>query len=77
MRFEDVYGKIGRGYIHVHHLVPPSAIGKRYRLNPKRDLRPVYANCHAMIHRRDPPYTIDKLKDIFKQGNPQAAINGN
>lgn len=69
MRFEDVYGKIGRGYIHVHHLVPPSAIGKRYRLNPKRDLRPVCANCHAMIDRRDPPYTIDELKHFYKQHN--------
>lgn len=77
MSFEDVYGKIGHGYIHVHHLVPPSAIGKRYYLNPKRDLRPVCANCHAMIHRRDPPYTIDQLKDIYKQRNPQTAVNGN
>ncbi|GIX01938.1 MAG: hypothetical protein KatS3mg112_0875 [Thermogutta sp.] len=69
MSFEEVYGDIGRDYIHVHHLVPPSAIGKRYRLDPKEHLRPVCANCHAMIHRRDPPYTIDELKEIYKQHN--------
>lgn len=77
MRFEEVYGDIGRDYIHVHYVVLPSAIGKRYRLNSKRDLRPVCANCHAMIHRRDLHYTIDELKDIYKQHNPQAAVNGN
>lgn len=69
MSFEEVYGDIGREYIHVHHLVPPSAIGKPCRLDPKEHLRPVCANCHAMIHRRDPPYTIDELKHIYKQHN--------
>ena len=30
--------------IQVHHLVPLSAIGKKYRVDPIRDLRPVCPN---------------------------------
>jgi len=34
----------------VHHLVPISKIGKKYRVDPIKDLRPVCPNCHAVIH---------------------------
>jgi 5-methylcytosine-specific restriction protein A len=51
--FEKQYGEIGRGYIHVHHLVPLASIGKTYRIDPIADLRPVCPNCHAMLHRGD------------------------
>jgi 5-methylcytosine-specific restriction protein A len=51
--FEKRYGEIGRGYIHVHHLVPLASIGKMYRIDPIADLRPVCPNCHAMLHRGD------------------------
>lgn len=64
--FEKVYGVIGEGYIHVHHLKPLSEIGKGYELDPIKDLRPVCANCHAMIHRKKPAYTIDELKSIIR-----------
>jgi len=64
--FEKVYGEIGLGFIHVHHLTPLSLLNAKYELNPVEDLRPVCPNCHAMIHRRKPPYTIDEIKDILK-----------
>lgn len=69
--FKDAFGEIGNGFIHVHHLVPISSIKKEYQLDAIRDLRPVCPNCHAMIHKRVPPYTISELKDILKktQGN--------
>jgi hypothetical protein len=38
--------------IHVHHLRPQSSIGKRYRVNPIADLRPVCPNCHMVLHLR-------------------------
>ncbi|MBC1235718.1 DUF3427 domain-containing protein [Nostoc sp. 2RC] len=63
--FERVYGVIGEGYIHVHHLKPLSEIGKEYELDPIKDLRPVCPNCHAMLHRKKPAYTIDELKSII------------
>jgi hypothetical protein len=49
--FEDTYGEIGKGYIHVHHVIPLSEIAKEYKIDPIRDLRPVCPNCHAMLHK--------------------------
>ena len=66
MNFEEVYGPIGRGYIHVHHKIPLSSIGKEYELDPIKDLVPVCPNCHAMLHRKDPPYDVDDLKELGK-----------
>jgi len=63
--FESTYGEFGRGFIHVHHLTPVSAIGKEYRVDPIADLRPVCPNCHAMLHRQDPPFTIEELRDLM------------
>lgn len=64
--FESAYGELGRGFIHVHHLVPLSSIGETYRIDPIKDLRPVCPNCHAMLHRRDPPLGIDELQDLIR-----------
>jgi bifunctional DNA-binding transcriptional regulator/antitoxin component of YhaV-PrlF toxin-antitoxin module len=64
--FEKCYGKIGKGFIHVHHLMPVSDIGKEYVVGPKNDLRPVCANCHEMLHRRrDGPISIEELQKII------------
>lgn len=61
--FQNFYGKIGAGIIHVHHLIPLSAIKGRYKLDPIKDLRPVCPNCHAIIHSTQPPLTIEQLKE--------------
>jgi 5-methylcytosine-specific restriction protein A len=63
--FERVYGPVGKDFIHVHHLKPLSEIGERYLLDPIKDLRPVCPNCHAIIHRRNPPFTVQELRDIL------------
>ena len=60
--FKETYGEIGNGFIHIHHLVPISSIGKAYQLNPASDLVPVCPNCHNMLHRKEPPYTIEELR---------------
>jgi 5-methylcytosine-specific restriction protein A len=64
--FEKVYGEIGVGYIHVHHLIPLSKIVKEYSVDPVKDLRPVCANCHAVIHLRTIPFTIEEVKRFMK-----------
>lgn len=61
--FEATYGEIGKGFIHVHHLIPISSIGKEYELNVDTDLVPVCPNCHYMLHRKNPPYTIEELRE--------------
>jgi hypothetical protein len=64
--FEDEYGEIGKGFIHVHHLVPMSEIKESYVVNPIDDLVPVCPNCHAMIHKRNPPYSIVEIKKMLE-----------
>jgi len=65
--FEKNYGEVGKNFIHVHHLKPLSEIRETYKVNPIEDLRPVCPNCHAMLHKRNPAYTINELKDILSQ----------
>lgn len=64
--FASVYGELGRGFIHIHHLVPLTTIGGQYRLDPIKDLRPVCPNCHAMIHRGRTVLTIEALRKQLK-----------
>ena len=60
--FAATYGEIGAGFIHIHHLNPLAASRRPRKVNPQTDLRPVCPNCHEMLHRRDPPFTIEELK---------------
>lgn len=66
LRFEDVYGELGAGYIQVHHRVPVSKLGHNYIVNPVTDLVPVCANCHAMLHRTDPPGNVEALRGTLR-----------
>lgn len=67
--FEEVYGIYGRGYIHVHHLRPLAEIGQKYTIDPIDDLRPVCPNCHAMIHVKNPPFTIEEVQAIINKSS--------
>ncbi|AKB17052.1 HNH endonuclease [Methanosarcina sp. WWM596] len=62
--FEEVYGEIGREYIHVHHLKPLYEINEEYKVDPINDLRPVCPNCHSMLHKGK--VTIEQLKEILR-----------
>ncbi|HHE7415551.1 TPA: HNH endonuclease, partial [Klebsiella pneumoniae] len=48
------------------HLIPLSDIKENYSLDPKKDLIPVCPNCHAMLHRRNPPFSPEELKSIIE-----------
>ncbi len=71
--FEVVYGILGRGFVHVHHLTPLSTTTDQGEVDPIQDLRPVCPNCHAMLHRRIPPYTISELRRILEISQRNAA----
>lgn len=64
--FFNVYGEVGKDFIHVHHLKRISEIGEPYKIDPVKDLRPVCSNCHAILHKRNPPYTIDEVKSFLR-----------
>lgn len=58
--FGERYGALGKGFIHVHHQ-ETLATGVR-QTNPIDDLVPVCPNCHAMLHRSNPPMRIEELR---------------
>ena len=64
--FGRAFGQQGKGFIHVHHLKPLSEIAEEYEIDPIKDLRPVCPNCHAMIHRRSPPFSLEEIKMLLK-----------
>lgn len=65
MDFGETYGELGKGFIHVHHTIPISSIGKDYSINYANDLVPVCPNCHAMMHKKNPPYTVAEMKELL------------
>lgn len=70
LNFEKFYDDIGKGFIHIHHIIPLNQIGKEYKVDFKKDLAPVCPNCHAMLHRKinGNELTIEQLKE--KINNP-------
>ena len=66
LNYEDKYGSIGADLIHVHHVMPLSAIGETYQVDPVRDLLPLCATCHHVVHRRDPPFSVAEMRAAIK-----------
>jgi predicted HNH restriction endonuclease len=66
--FGGTYGTAVDGFIHVHHILQLSKVGKDYKVDPIADLRPVCPNCHAVIHhRRNPPYSIEEVRSFLRR----------
>jgi 5-methylcytosine-specific restriction protein A len=63
--FEEMYGEIGAEYIHVHHKIDISTIGKEYSIDPLVDLIPVCPNCHSMLHMKKPAFSVEELKNVI------------
>lgn len=63
--FKEKFGEIGKDFIHVHHKIDISTIGNEYSVNPISDLVPVCPNCHSMLHKRKPAYSIEELIDLM------------
>jgi predicted HNH restriction endonuclease len=63
--FAAGYGESMAGFIHVHHLLPLASLGDDYEVDAVRDLRPVCPNCHSVLHRQDPPYSLTEVRDML------------
>lgn len=64
--FEKTYRIIGKGFIHIHHLKQLSEINEEHVVNPETDLVPVCPNCHSMLHKKTPPFSILELKALME-----------
>lgn len=66
MKFIERYGKIGKKHIIAHHLNP---IGSRSgsSVTTLDDIALVCSNCHDIIHKKNPPYTINELRRMIRR----------
>jgi 5-methylcytosine-specific restriction enzyme A len=69
--FLKVYGELGEGFVEVHHRIPVSLMGQNYFVNPISDLVPLCSNCHSMVHRCNPPLTVEALAELVAAGRAQ------
>lgn len=60
--FEEKYGGLGEGYIHVHHKDPLASKKRSRPVDPIKDLVPLCANCHAMVHRHGQVLSVGQLQ---------------
>lgn len=68
--FEERYGVIGRGYIHIHHVHPLGNKQPPQDFDPTVHLKPLCPNCHAMVHRLpDVENGIETLCSIIEEQN--------
>lgn len=67
--FKEKYGDLGVDFIEVHHLYPISQTEGEHEVDPGKDLVPLCANCHSMIHRlKGTEMTVEKLQSYI---NPE------
>ena len=74
----EIYGEIGRGFIHVHHLRPLAERKGPSATDPEKDLIPVCPNCHSIIHRGGATRSPEEVRRNLRRANqsPEAtAIN--
>jgi hypothetical protein len=62
--FAEKYCGPGADYCEVHHLIPLSE-GKGRRKTPMQDLAIVCANCHRVIHRKMPPFSLEEVRGML------------
>jgi 5-methylcytosine-specific restriction protein A len=66
----ETFGPIASGFIHVHHLIPLSAIRESYQVDPVKDLVPVCPTCHSILHLRKIPLSISEARGLLKAQAP-------
>lgn len=64
--FDRRYYSLTKRIIHVHHEVPLATVGQKHHIDPVTDMKPVCPNCHAVIHSRTPPYTIEEVRNMLR-----------
>lgn len=65
LRFDALYGKIGREFIIAHH-VELLAGKSRPSRTTLADIALLCPNCHAMVHKRVPPFRLTELRRMLR-----------
>lgn len=73
LNFQEQYGPIAEGFIHVHHKKEISRRGGAYEVDPVNDLVPVCPNCHAVIHFKAPCFTVEEVKFMIQEAKKNRA----
>lgn len=60
--FSEKYGSLGEDFIEAHHKFPIHLLEEETKFSPV-DLAPVCSNCHRMLHRRRPPFSIEEMRN--------------
>jgi predicted HNH restriction endonuclease len=63
----EKYGETAQGLIHVHHLRQLADVNAEYQVDPVQDLQPVCPTCHAVIHSRTPPFTVQEVTAMIEE----------
>ena len=62
--FKSTYGSAASDYCEVHHLLPLSDVEHSTQTRAS-DLAILCANCHRVVHLRNPPYTLTEVKSML------------
>lgn len=66
---------IGKNYIEIHHNIPIYTYNGRKKLSLEKALKnvsPLCANCHRVVHLHKPILTVDFVKDSVIHGNQRS-----
>ncbi|WP_461788669.1 HNH endonuclease [Pedobacter sp.] len=53
-------------FVQVHHLNPVAITGT-ISPDPIRDMVPLCPNCHSVAHLKNPPYTVQEIKEMIQE----------
>jgi hypothetical protein len=62
--FSRAYGRAASDYCEVHHLLPLSEVEGAARTRME-DLAILCANCHRVVHLRNPPYRLPQIRSML------------
>jgi hypothetical protein len=70
--FDRAYGSAASDYCEAHHLLLLSAVEHTTRTRIE-DLCILCANCHRVVHLRNPPYTLNEVKSMLAKSHSHPA----
>lgn len=65
--FREVYGEVGKNFAEGHHKKMVADMDKEGETITIDDIAIVCSNCHAMLHRSNPPISVEELKNIVEK----------